>query len=84
MFAIDGSAGSLLEQEMKASFDSGCFARMMTLLESWGAADSRWRMVADMVLTRGFPVEDGNDNSRLFAMLVQPNWVKARWRADSK
>ena len=81
VFAIDGSAGSLREQEMKASFDGGDFARMMTLLESWGAADGRWRLAEDMTLTRGFPAEDENGNSRLFAMVVQMNWVKARWRA---
>ena len=81
VFAIDGSAGSLREQEMKTSFDSGTFARMMTLLESWGAADSRWRLTADITLTRGLPAEDENGNSCLFAMLVQPDWVKARWRA---
>ena len=81
VFAIDGSPGNLREQEARVSFDSGGFARMMTLLESWGAADSRWRLVADMTLTRGIPAEDENGNSRLFALLVQPNWVKARWRA---
>ncbi len=81
VFAVDGSAGRLCEQKMKSSFDSDDFARMMTLLESWGAADSRWRLAAGMELTRGFPVEDENGNPSLFAMLVQPNWVKARWRA---
>ena len=81
VFAVDGSAGRLCEQKMKSSFDSDDFARMMTLLESWGAADSRWRLAAGMALTRGFPVEDENGNPSLFAMLVQPNWVKARWRA---
>jgi len=81
MFAIDGSAGSLSEREIRTSFDSDVFARMMTLLESRGAADSRWRLAADMALTRGFPVEDENGKARLFAMLVQPSWVKARWRA---
>ena len=75
------SGGSLREQEMKASSDSGCFARMMNLLESWGAADSRWRLAADMTLTRGLPAEDENGNLCLFAMLVQLDWVKARWRA---
>jgi hypothetical protein len=81
VFAVDGSTGVLREQEIKASFDSGSFARMMTLLESWGSADSRWRLAAGMTLTRGFPAEDENGNSCLFAMLVRPDWVKARWRA---
>lgn len=27
------------------------------------------------------PAEDENGRSRLFALLVQPDWVKARWRA---
>lgn len=81
VFAIDGSAGSLREQKMKDSFDRGDFARMMSLLESRGAADSRWRLAADMALTRGLPAEDENGRPRLYALLVQPKWVKARWRA---
>ena len=36
---------------------------------------------ADMALTRGLPAEDENGRSRLFALLVQPDWVKVRWRA---
>lgn len=27
------------------------------------------------------PAEDENGRSRLFALLVQPDWVKARWCA---
>jgi hypothetical protein len=37
--------------------------------------------MAEMALTRGLPAEDENGRSRLFALLVQPDWVKARWRA---
>ena len=38
-------------------------------------------LAADMALTRGLPVEDENGRSCLFALLAQPDWVKARWRA---
>ncbi len=82
-FAIDGSAGRQGGQEGKASFDGACFAGMMTLLESWGAADSRWRPAAEMALSRGFPAEDENGSSRSFALLIRPDWVKARWHAGA-
>ena len=40
-------------------------------------------LAADMALTRGLPVEDENGRSCLFALLVQPDWVKARWRGGA-
>ena len=51
----------------------------MNLFESWGAADSRWKLVTDISLTRSIPVEDEEGRTRPFALVLQPHWIKIRW-----
>ncbi|MBQ3373944.1 MAG: hypothetical protein IJG40_12535 [Oscillospiraceae bacterium] len=67
-------------EDVLTCFREGHAARLMTLLESWGIADSRWKEAVGMTFTRVIPVEDERGNKACFAMVLTPNWVKIRWR----
>ncbi len=61
--------------------DGGIGARTMGLLESWGAADARWRDAARAAFARAIDVEGADGASGRLALTVMPQWVKVRWRA---
>ena len=78
-FAIDIGFRTEESEKIRASFLAGPFADVMNLFESWGSADSRWKLVSDMCFTRSLPVEDENGNARHLALVLQPHWIKLRW-----
>lgn len=80
VFAIDIAFEVTKSEELVLSFDKGSAAAAMKLLESWGAADSRWKLAAGASFTRSLPVEDENGELKPFALVLTPNWAKVRWR----
>ena len=82
-FAIDIQFGIEQPAAVAETFSRGAGARVMGLLERWGAADDRWRLAADMAFARALPVElDGGGYGR-FALTLMPQWAKARWVAGA-
>lgn len=79
-FAIDAGIAVRQREKTAASFDRGVCAELMKQLESWGAADGRWRLAADMSLTRSLQVENAQGENKNLALVLTPNWIKARWR----
>lgn len=80
-FAIDASFGVERPSAVLESFSSGVGARTMGLLESWGAADARWRDAARAAFARAIDVEGADGAPGRLALTVMPQWVKVRWRA---
>ena len=78
-FALDIGFRTEQSEAIRSSFLDGPFANVMNLFEAWGAADSRWKLVSGIALTRSVPVEDGEGLPRLFALMIQPRWIKIRW-----
>jgi hypothetical protein len=78
-FALDIGFRTEPSETIRSSFLYGPFAEVMNLFESWGAADSRWKLVTDISLTRSIPVEDEEGKTRPFALVLQPHWIKIRW-----
>lgn len=66
-------------QAVRASMENGLGFRIMNLLESWGAADERWKLIADAAFARSLPVELEDGTSDMFSFALMPGWVKARW-----
>ena len=79
-FAIDVSFGVERPSAVAESFASGVGARTMGLLESWGAADARWRDAARSAFARAIDVEASDGSSARLALTVMPQWAKVRWR----
>lgn len=79
VFAIDARFGIDQPETVRASFSSGAGARLMGLLEGWGAADARWKLGAQASFARAIPVEPEDGSLARFAFTLMPMWVKARW-----
>ena len=78
-FAIDIQFGIERPEAVCATFETGAGARVMGLLEGWGAADGRWKLAVQSAFARALPVGlDGGGVGR-FAFTLMPQWVKARW-----
>lgn len=81
IFAIDVQFAIEQPEAVHESLDGGPGARVMELLEGWGAADDRWRLVADAAFARCLPVEREDGSQARFSFTLMPGWMKARWRA---
>ena len=78
-FAIDIQFGVEQPEAVRVTFEDGPGARLMNLLEGWGAADGRWRLGAQAAFARAISVElDGGEVGR-YAFSLLPQWAKARW-----
>lgn len=80
IFAIDIQFGIEQPEAVRTTFEEGVASRILGLLESWGAADSRWKLAADAAFARwvGVDLEDGSPGR--YAITLMPQWVKVRWK----
>ncbi|MCR5845740.1 MAG: hypothetical protein K6G78_04145 [bacterium] len=78
-FAIDVQFKVALPAAVRKTFSEGAGARFMGLLESYGAADSRWRLSVASAFARSVPVELDDGSQGRYAYIIAPHWVKARW-----
>ena len=80
MFALDVGFCKEQAEQIRSSFLDGPFSKVIGLFESWGAADSRWKQVSGIAFTRSVPVVDEDGRLQPFALLIQPHWIKIRWK----
>ena len=78
-FALDIGFRTEQSEAIRSSFLVDPFAEVMDLFASCGTADSRWKLVSDISLTRSVPVEDEEGRIRPFGLVLQPHWIKLRW-----
>ncbi len=78
-FAIDVQFGIEQPEAVFASFTNGPGSGVMGLFESWGVADSRWRLSVQSAFARAIPVELEDGSLGKFAFTLMPQWAKARW-----
>ena len=81
MFAVDIGFRTEPSAAIRSSFLNGPFADVIGLFESWGAADSRWKLVSGIAFTRSVPVETEDGTPRRFALVIEPRWIKIRWNS---
>ena len=82
-FAIDIQFGIDQPETVSASFKEGPAFRALGTLESWGAADSRWKLAADAAFARSMNVELEDGGMGRYAFTLIPQWAKARWTAKT-
>ncbi|MBQ9004427.1 MAG: hypothetical protein IJ087_21515 [Eggerthellaceae bacterium] len=78
-FAIDVQFEIEQPEAVRATFEAGAGANVMGLLESWDAADGRWKQAAASAFARAIPIELDDGSPGRFAFTLMPQWVKARW-----
>ena len=79
-FALDVQFAIKQPEAVRESFANGPAARVMRLLENWGATDERWKLTPDAAFARAIPIvlDDGSKDS--YAFTLMPQWTKVRWR----
>ena len=80
-FAIDVNFAVETPEAVLETFEDGPGARVMELLEGWGAADERWKLVAGGAFARAIPVVRDDGSLVRYSFTLMPGWMKARWRA---
>lgn len=78
-FAVDAQFGIEQPEAVQRTFTEGGGARVMSLLESWGIADDRWRLGAQAAFARAIPVEIEDGGLGKYSFTLMPQWVKVRW-----
>lgn len=80
-FAVDVQFGIEQPDDVRASFEDGPASSVLGMLERWGAADGRWRLVADAAFAKSVAVDLEHGETGRYAFVLMPQWVKARWTA---
>ena len=78
-FAIDAQFEIAQPEAVCAAFTDGPAARVMGLLEKYGAADERWHLVPEASFARCIPAEAPDGKVGRYSFTLMPQWVKARW-----
>ena len=81
VFGLSFSFNNIRPSQAVECMKSGVGAKFMTLLESRGLADDRWKLIADAALGKGVPFERSDGNLGLFALIIHFNYAKIKFRA---
>ena len=81
VFGLSLSFNEAKPRQARECMEEGYGARLMELLESWGLADARWRLIADAVIARHVPVELEDGSEARFALIVRLNYAKVKFKA---
>ena len=80
-FGLSLSFNETKPREACACMESGYGAGLMQVLQGWGLADERWKLIAGAAFARhvGYECEDGAEGR--FALCVRFNYAKVKFRA---
>ena len=78
-FAIEVQFGIEQPSAVRERFESGAGARVMDLLEGWGAADDRWRRAIDAAFACAIPAAAVGGGAGELGLTLMPQWAKVRW-----
>lgn len=85
LFALDISYQDALPPRVASFMEEGVGASTMALLEGWGVADGRWRLVPGCTFACGLPAaqESSAQDERGIVLACLPDFVKAKWKGTS-
>lgn len=80
-FGLSLSFNEARPHQARECMEGGYGARICSLMQDWGLADDRWRLLADAAFARhvGFEREDGTEGR--FALCVLFNYAKVKFTA---
>ncbi len=80
-FGLSLSFGRCALHEVDECFSVGYGAKVMELLQGWGLADERWKLIPSMPFARGITYEDQDGRKRRLVMSVRLNYAKVKFVA---
>jgi hypothetical protein len=78
-FGLSLSFAKVRPREAKACMTDGYGARLMDVLQGWGLADDRWRLIADAVFARRAEFERDDGSTGQLALCVLLNYAKVKF-----
>ena len=80
-FGLSLSFNEARPRHARECMESGYGAEIMNLLQGWGLADERWKLIAGAAFARhiGFEKEDGTEGR--FALAIRFNYAKVKFTA---
>lgn len=83
VFGLSMSFNSVSPRQAAAWMEAGPGRDMMLLLQSWGLADDRWKLLPAATLSKGIPVTGPDGEKRLLGLAVRFNYAKVKFRAGA-
>ena len=78
-FGLSLSFNETKPREAQECMSTGYGADIMQLLEKWGLADERWRLIADAAFARHIPVEAEDGSMIRYALCILFNFAKVKF-----
>lgn len=80
-FGLSLSFNETRPRHVRECMETGYGAEIMNLLQGWGLADERWKLIAGAAFARhiGFEKEDGTEGR--FALAIRFNYAKVKFTA---
>lgn len=78
-FGLSLSFGRCALREVGECFSSGYGAQVMGLLEGWGLADDRWRLIPSMTFAKGVCLRNRDGREERLAICVRLNYAKVKF-----
>lgn len=80
-FGLSLGFSTVAPREAKECMESGYGTQIMQMLQGWGLADDRWKLVADAAFARhvGYTRDDGSEGR--FALCTRFNFAKVKFKA---
>ena len=78
-FGLSLSFNETKPRQAHECMENGYGARLMRLLQDWGLADDRWKLIADAAFARHVPYEKEDGSFGRFALCVLFNYAKVKF-----
>ena len=82
-FGLSLSFNEVAPHEMKQCLESGYGKRLFGLLQGWGLADDRWKLLADAGYARNVAYGRTEGRTDRLALCVRPNFAKVKYVSGS-
>ncbi len=80
-FGLSLSFNETKPWQARTCMEDGYGARICTLMQDWGLADDRWRLIAGAAFARHVPFEREDGDEGRFALCVLFNYAKVKFTA---
>lgn len=81
VFGLSLSFNETRPREARACMEEGYGARICRILQDWGLADERWKLIADAAFARSLPFEREDGTQGRFALCCLFNFAKVKFKA---
>lgn len=79
VFGLSLSFNETKPREARACMESGYGARICRILQEWGLADERWKLIAGAAFARHVPFEREDGSQGRFALCCMLNYAKVKF-----